>query len=134
MPRDDRLRLHEDERLPPARPEAGHPNPEQAISGAQRHSTSAALPLEDEELVPQHEQFHVERRPAADDIAQRGLRSGTQIAAGCGSSYVSDPQSRAASTLPVSTTPSAKSDMPRTRARSAPESGSVRRMDARGCQ
>jgi hypothetical protein len=64
MPRDDRLRLHEDERLPPARPEAGHPNPEQAISGAQRHSTSAALPLEDEELVPQHEQFHVERRPA----------------------------------------------------------------------
>jgi hypothetical protein len=55
-----------------------------------------------------------------------------QVGVGCGSSYASDPpQSRAASTLPVSTTASAKNDMARTRARSA-SSRSIRW--PRGCQ
>ncbi len=71
MPPEDRVGRDDDDRVPPAGPEATEPRPEQPIDGPQSRS-AARLSLQDRQLMPQRGVLDLERRPAPQARTTRG--------------------------------------------------------------
>ena len=72
MPADHRLRLDQNQRVTPAGPDAGQRHPEQTVGNPQLHPAPPTLPLEDQQLMPEGEQFGVEDDSRTEEIARRG--------------------------------------------------------------
>jgi hypothetical protein len=69
MPRDDRFRLHDDERPSPLRPRARQPHAEETVQPREAHSRPAR-PLQHAELVTQRKHLDPHGRARAQRIAE----------------------------------------------------------------
>jgi len=66
MPRNHRLWLDDDEGKSPASPQPGQPNPQEAIRSAQTNAMAVGRALQDQELVAQGKDFHLQSCPSAE--------------------------------------------------------------------
>ena len=66
MPRNHRLRLHNDQRRSPARPQPGKPNPQEAVSSAQTNAMAFVRALQDQELMTQGKDFSLQSCPSSE--------------------------------------------------------------------
>jgi hypothetical protein len=86
MPADDRFGLDDQERVAPPAPEAGKPDPEEAIAGVQDDSPASELALQDEHLVAKDQNLGSKRRGAPEKAGkgqQESARGRTHAAARC---------------------------------------------------
>ena len=70
VPRDDGVRLHEDERRPPLGPDAREPHPEQPVGCGETEARSARA-FQDLQLVSEGENLEVQRRARANQRTER---------------------------------------------------------------
>ena len=72
MPGDDRLRLHQEQRVAPAGPEPGQHHPKAPISGAQGHATLPVLSSKHQELMSEREQLRFQVGATAKEVSDCG--------------------------------------------------------------
>jgi hypothetical protein len=68
MPRDDRLRFHQEQRFPPAGPESSQHHPIDAIGWAQLDPAPPMLSLKNRDLVAECEEIGFQVGPTANDV------------------------------------------------------------------
>jgi hypothetical protein len=66
MPRDDGLRLYDDQSGSPFSPQPGKPNPQEAVSNAQTNAMAVVRTLQDQDLMAQGKDFSLQTCPSSE--------------------------------------------------------------------